>query len=167
MKINEEDSIKGEVILFMGQGESKSAAAMGVACRQIAYEGKVVFIYFISPTHPVSGEVQAVRIFGDKWSMVGIRSEMEDLSYLQDFAEVVDTPQQALEKAYEKWLHESALLILDNISYHINNGNLEVSRVLELIDDRPLGTSIILTGASFPEQILQRASMITEFRDSK
>ena len=116
MKTDEENSIKSDVILFIGQGESKSSAAMGVACRQIAYEGKVVFIYFINPIHPVSCEIQAVRIFGDKWSTVGIRSEMEDLSCLKDFSEVVDTPQQALEKAYEKWLHESELLILDNIS---------------------------------------------------
>jgi len=163
----DEENIRGEVILFIGQGESKSAAAMGVACRQIAYEGKVIFVYFTSPVHLIPGEVQVVRIFGDKWSMVGIRSEIEDLSCLKDFTEVADTPQQALEKVCEKWLHESELLILDNIGYHISNGNLEESRVLELIDDRPLGTSIILTGASFPEQILQRASMITEFRDLK
>ena len=55
----------------------------------------------------------------------------------------------------------------DNIIMGVENGNLEVTRILELIDDRPLGTSIILTGISFPEQILQRASMITEFRDLK
>jgi len=40
-----------EIILFMGLGESKATAAMGVACRQIAYDGKVVFINFIKRSY--------------------------------------------------------------------------------------------------------------------
>jgi len=49
MQINVAKSIKGEVIQFIKKRETKSAVARGVACRQIAYAGRVVFIKFIKP----------------------------------------------------------------------------------------------------------------------
>ena len=60
-------------------------------------------------------------------------------------------------------VHECDLLVLDNISLHLDRGSVDIAQVLALIDERPPNTSIILTGTSTPEPIMQRADLATEF----
>jgi len=95
--------------------------------------------------------------------MVGIKSEAKDSSYLDDFSESVDNVQEALNTAQSIWSHECDLLILDDITRHIDCGSIDMAQVIALIDNRPPKTSIILTGLSAPELLIQRADLVTEF----
>jgi len=158
---------KGQLIVFMGAGKGKTAAALGVSCRQIAHGWKVIFVYFTAPQQPVLGEIKATAELGNNWRMVGIKSEAKDISYLNDFTESVNTPKEALTIAQKQWLLECSLLVLDNISYHLDSGSIDIAQVLALIDERPPNTNIILTGRSFPEPVIQRADLVTEFRHIK
>ena len=161
--VSDERVLKGEVIVFTGPGKGKTTAALGTVCRIIAHDGKVVFIHFTGPQHPVLGEVKTAATLGGNWRMIGIKSEAKDISYLDDFTESVDTAREALTMAQKVWLHECNLLVLDDISPHLDRGSIDLAQVLALIDDRPPNTSIILTGSSTPEPILQRADLVTEF----
>jgi cob(I)alamin adenosyltransferase len=163
------DEGRGEskVIVFTGEGESKTTAALGIALRTVTGGGKVVYVHFTGPRHPVLGEVKTAAAVGSKWRMVGIRNEAEDISYLDDFAESVATAGDALSKARTLWLRECDLLVLDDIAHHLTHGSIDVAQVLALIDDKPPNTIVVLTGLSFPESIMQRADMVTEFTDAK
>lgn len=159
----DEGSARSEVIVFTGQGKGKTTAALGVALRTIAQGGKVIFVYFTGPHHPVLGEVKSAAAIGGIWRMIGIRSQAKDISYLNDFSESVDTVTEALAMAHNQWLRECDLLVLDDISPHLDCGTINVAQVLELIDNRPSNTSIIFTGLSLPEPIVRRADLVTEF----
>jgi cob(I)alamin adenosyltransferase len=154
---------RGEVIVFTGPGKGKTTAALGVGLRMIARGGKVVFIYFTGPQHPVLGEVKSAASFGSNWRTIGIKSEAKDVSYLDDFTESVDTVTEALAMAHNLWLHECDLLVLDDIIHHLDQKSIDIAQVLALINDRPPNASIVLTGRSAPEPILQRAGLVTEF----
>ena len=154
---------RGEVMVFVGTGKGKTTAALGTACRVIANGGKTIFIYFTGPDHPLLGEVKTAAAFGSSWRMIGIKSEAKDISYLDSFTESVDTTRKALTMAQKLWLHECDLLVLDDISPHLDRGSIDISQVLALIDDRLPNTSIILTGSYLPEPIIQRADSVTEF----
>ena len=154
---------RGEVMVFTGPGKGKTAAALGVAMRIIAHGGKVVYIHFTGPQHPVLGEVKTAATFGGNWRMIGIKSEAKDVSYLDDFTESVGTVREALAIAYKLWLHKCDLLVLDGIFHHLDRKSIDIAQVLALIDDRPPNTSIVLTGPSAPEPILKKAGLVTEF----
>jgi len=161
--VNDEREVNGEVMVFIGTGKGKTTAALGITCRVIAYGGKVIFVYFTGPQHTSLGEVKTAATFGSSWRMIGIKSEAKDISCLDSFTESVDTAREALNMAQKHWLHKCDLLVLDDISPHLERGSIDIAQVLALIDDRPQNTSIILTGPSVPESIIQRAGLVTEF----
>lgn len=153
----------GNVIVFTGAGKGKTTAALGVALKTIGHGGRVIFIHFTGPQYPVLGEVKTAATLGGNWRTIGIKSEAKDTSYLGDFTESVNTVTEALAMAHDLWLHECDLLVLDDISPHLDRGSIDIAQVLALIDTRPPNTSIILTGSSTPEPIMQRADLVTEF----
>jgi len=153
----------GEVAVFIGPGKGKTTAALGFALRTIGQGGKVIFVHFKGPEHPVLGEVKTTGALGSNWRTIGIKSEAKDASYLADFTESVDTVREAMAMAHDLWLHECDLLVLDDISLHLDRRSIDIAQVLAVIDDRPPNTSIILTGSSAPEPIMQRADLVTEF----
>ena len=84
-----------------------------------------------------------------------------------DFTESVGTVQEALAMAHNRWLHECDLLVLDDITPHLDRGSIDIAQVLALIADRPPNTSIILTGQSVPEAIMKRADIVSDFLQIK
>lgn len=158
---------KGEVIVFTGLGKGKTTAALGVALRTIGQGGKVIFIRFTGPRHSVLGEVKTAAAIGGNLRMIGVRSEASDVSYLDGFSESVDTVADALAMARDVWIRECALLVLDDIGHHLERGSIDIAQVLLLIDSKPLNTSILLTGSSASEPIIQRANLVTEFLQIK
>jgi cob(I)alamin adenosyltransferase len=158
-----EGKVGGQVAVFTGPGKGKTTAAVGIALRTIARGGKVIFVYLKGPQHPVLGEVRTAAAFGSNWRTIGIKSEAKDISYLDDFSESVDTVKEALTMAQTIWLYECDLLILDNISYQLACGSIDIAQVIALIDNRPPNVSIVLTGPSVPEPLIKRADLVTEF----
>ena len=65
--------------------------------------------------------------------------------------------------AQNLWLHECDFLVLDDISPHLDRGTIDIDQILALISDRPPNTSILLTGSSVPESIMQKVDLVTEF----
>lgn len=163
MCVSNEAGSKGEVMVFIGPGKDKTLAALGTAVRVVGHSGKVVFVYFAGPQRPVLGEVKVAAKFGGNLRLIGIKSEAKDVSYLNDFSESVDTPREALTMAQQLWLHECDLLVLNDISPHLSRGTVDIAQILALIDNRPPNTSIILTGRSAPEPIMQRADLVSNF----
>ena len=158
---------ESEVIVFTGPGKGKTTAALGLSLRTIGQGGKVIFVRFTGPGHPVLGEVKTAAAIGDRLRMIGIKSEASDVSYLNDFSESVDTVAEALAMAREVWVRECDLLVLDDITHHLERGSIDIAQVLHLIDSKPPNTNILLTGSSAPEPIMQRANIVTEFLQIK
>lgn len=154
---------RGRVEVFMGAGRGKTTTALGAALRVIACGGRVIFVHFAGPLSPMLGEVRAATVFGRNWRMVGIREQTKDNAYLDQFSELVDTVRDAVAMAYTVWIYECELLILDDIGPHLNAQSIDLGQILTLIGNRPANTSIILTGQSAPEPIVQRADLCTNF----
>ena len=161
------NEVKGQIIVFTGPGKGKTTAAVGIALRTIAAGGRVVFIHFTGPQYPVLGEVKTAAVISDNWKMVGIKSEAKDVSYLNDFSESVATVEEALAMASDLWLYECDLLVLDDITRHLEQGSIDIMQIRSLIDKRPPNVSIILTGSFAPEPITTSANLVTEFLQIK
>lgn len=59
------------------------------------------------------------------------------------------------------------LVILDEVTYPINWGWVDVSDVISAIEQRPEHVNVILTGRDAPEELVELADTVTEMRKIK
>lgn len=166
-KTGNKSKVANQIIVFTGSGIGKTNAAIGIAVRTISIGGRVIFVYFTGPQHPTLGEVKAAAVISGNWRTIGIKSEAKDPSYLDDFSESVDTVKEAINMAQTIWSSECDLLILDNITHHFACGSIDIAQVIAIIDNRSPNTSIVLTGLSAPESLIEKADVVTEFLEIK
>ena len=159
---------EGQVVVFTGGGKGKTTAALGLACRAVGHGRTAAFIHFSGPERPELGDVAATRKFSAKLTMIGIECQAGEPSYLDDFDESVPTVEAALDRARQLVLGaECDVLVLDDINPLLHGGIIEEASILDLINARPEGSTIVLTGRFAPEAILRMADVVTDFTEVK
>lgn len=159
---------RGKVIIFTGEGEEKTNVTIGMAYHTLAEGGDVIFAPFIATEHSIFPKAEHLPVCGGKLRTICIKGKRSDfLNQRDDFTEIVDSAGVALDMIYSLWLSECALLILDGIDRHLHCGGIDSNKVLDLIKDKPLSTTIILTGKSIPEKIKKKADSVIEFVNIK
>jgi cob(I)alamin adenosyltransferase len=159
---------EGQVVVFTGAGKGKTTAALGLACRAVGHGRTAAFIHFTGPERPQLGDVAATRRFTASLTMIGIECQAGDPSYLNDFDESVSTLEAALDRAKRLLVEEKCdVLVLDDINPLLHQGIVEEASIVDLINDRPEGSTIVLTGRFAPEAILRMADVVTDFAEVK
>jgi cob(I)alamin adenosyltransferase len=152
------------VIVNTGDGKGKSSAAFGVVIRAVARDWKVAVIQFLKSGEWHVGEQDvAVRLGVDWWALgEGFTWDSTDL-----------TEDQAV--AREAWEHAKAvidaashrLVVLDEITYPMNWGWIDIDDVVATIRNRPDTVSIVATGRDAPAALVDVADTVTEMRKIK
>ena len=62
---------------------------------------------------------------------------------------------------------EYDLVVLDEITYPINWGWIDLSEVIDVIDARPERVNLIFTGRDAPDELIEVADTVTEMRKVK
>jgi cob(I)alamin adenosyltransferase len=152
------------VLVNTGEGKGKSTAAFGTALRAIARGWKVGVVQFLKSGEWKVGEEAIGRKLGIDWWALGD-------GFTWDSADIDES--EAI--AREAWLSAKArigsdeydLLILDEITYPINWGWIEIEDVLTVIANRPTRLNLILTGRDAPASLVEVADTVTEMRKVK
>ena len=152
------------VLINTGDGKGKSTAAFGTAIRAVARGWKVVVIQFLKSGDWSVGEEKIGRQIGIEWWVLGdgFTWDSDDMDESQAIARV------AWESAKEKI--ESGrydLVVLDEVTYPINWGWVDVTDVVSSIESRPQKVNIILTGRDAPEELVEIADTVTEMTKIK
>lgn len=162
------EELEGNVIVFTGDGKGKTTAALGLACRYLGHAGRAAFIHFSGPARPSLGDVLSAKELGGRLRMVGIASQAADVSYLDQYDETVPTVAAAMARARQLLTEgECDLLVLDDINVLLHQGIIEVAMARELIEAKPASATILLTGRSAPEAVVEMADAATDFREVK
>jgi cob(I)alamin adenosyltransferase len=158
---------RGLVLVFTGNGKGKTTAALGTALRAIGYGHRVAIIQFIKGTWRY-GEMDALERIPEielHRSGAGFYKIMGD--NLPDEVHR-QAARDGLELAREKLRSgRYRLVILDEINNAVHTGLLDVRDVLGLIDDKPDGVDLILTGRDAAPEVQERADLVTEMREIK
>ena len=152
------------VLINTGDGKGKSTAAFGTAMRAVARGWKVVVIQFLKSGDWSVGEEKIGRQIGIEWWVLGdgFTWDSDDMDESQAIA------REAWESAKEKI--ESGqydLIVLDEVTYPINWGWVDVTDVVLSIESRPEKVNIILTGRDAPEELVEIADTVTEMTKIK
>jgi cob(I)alamin adenosyltransferase len=132
--------------------------------RAVARGWNVGVVQFLKSGDWNTGEEKVARQLGvDWWALgAGFTWDSDDLTEDQAFAR-------------EAWAHAATLLrsdahrlvILDEITYPMNWGWIDVDEVVQAVRDRSPRVNVVLTGRDAPDALIELADTVTEMRNVK
>jgi len=152
------------VIVNTGDGKGKTTAALGTVLRALARDWRVCVIQFLKSGRWKVGEEQVARDLGVDWWSVGDGFTWD--SRAMDRTQAV---------AAEAWAFardtiaagEHRLVVLDEVTYPVTWGWIDVADVVGAISSRPRHVNVILTGRDAHPDLIELADTVTEMRNRK
>ena len=152
------------VLVNTGHGKGKSSAAFGVMVRGWARGWNVGVVQFLKSGKWKVGERKLAEQLGIEWHTLGDGFTWES----SDLERTAELGREAWAVAREKLASGGYdLLILDELTYPMKYGWLEVDEVVAAIRDRSPKTSVVVTGRDAPEALVEVADTVTEMRKVK
>lgn len=152
------------VLVNTGPGKGKTTAALGVIARAVARDWRVGVVQFLKSGTWRTGEEQLFRRLGVDWWAIGegFTWESEDLSVDEAVAARAWEHARGLIRAGD---HQ--LVVLDEVTYPVNWGWIDLHDVVATIRGRPTHVNVILTGRDAPAAIVELADTVTEMNQVK
>lgn len=157
------------LLVFTGNGKGKTTAALGNALRILGADKKAVMVQFIKGPWE-SGEHKSVERLAPDFKI--IKTGKGFVGILGDTLPV-EEHQKAVEEGFSIARKEIAsakyhLLILDEIHNAIKLNLIPISYVLAFLDyAKDKVEHIITTGRDAPQEIIDKADLVTEMLDIK
>jgi len=152
------------VLVNTGPGKGKTSAAIGIVVRAVARDWNVAVVQFLKSGSWRTGEEKVCKQLGvDWWAMgEGFTWDSEDLTQDQAVAAGAWARAKALIEAGE---HQ--LIVLDEVTYPINWGWIDVGDVVETIVRRPAHVNIVCTGRNAAASLIDVADTVSEVAEVK
>ena len=152
------------VLVNTGHGKGKSTAAFGTMMRAVARGWKVSVIQFIKSGKWKVGEEAIGRRLGVDWWTTGDGFTWNS----KDMDETEARAREAWRIAKERLASgEYELVLLDEITYAINYGWIDVAEIVTAIRGRPQHVNVIVTGRDAPPEVIEVADTATEMKKIK
>lgn len=156
---------KGMIHIYYGDGKGKTTAAAGLALRVCGCGGRVVFAQFLKDGR--SSELAALGRLPQV--TLCCQSTAEKLLFTMTEAEREETARrcaQRMEQAFSA-AAQADLLVLDELLDLWEPCLVPRERLLALLQQRPAGLEVVLTGHSLPSALAQEAHYITQMENRR
>ncbi len=177
---------KGYVQVYTGNGKGKTTAAIGLTMRALGAGKKVYFLQFMKAKvyseHKILPDISpnlTLETVGKPFFVMkeGSMPE-EELIKWKDKAvifppgnppqEYLDLIQKGIEKARAALTSgEYDLVVLDEINVALHFDLVCWETVKKLLDERKSSVEVVLTGRGAPQQLIDKADLVTEMREIK
>ena len=155
---------KGLLIVFTGNGKGKTTAALGMALRAAGHGMRTLVLQFI----------KGLWNYGELKSLEGIK-EISIQPLGTGFTwkkENLDEDRELARIGWEKAQNEISegnydMLVLDELSYVLSYGLLDLDPVLEVLRNRPEHLHSVITGRNAPGPLIDAADCVTEMNPVK
>jgi cob(I)alamin adenosyltransferase len=159
-RMSETVAERGLVIVHTGAGKGKTTAALGMVLRSLGHGHRVAIVQFIKG----AWEPAEKRAFEPWGKQLEFHATGEGFTWeTQDKARDRAMAQAGWEVAV-RYLADPQfrLVLLDEVNIALKKDYLSVEQVLTGIDRRPPLTHVILTGRNAPDELIERADLVTE-----
>ncbi len=155
---------QGLVMVYTGNGRGKTTAAMGQAVRALGHGYRVFIIHFLKGRD--YGEYLAFKDFAGVEIVRAGREQFIDRN--NPAAEDIDLTRAGFERARDAiYSREFHLVIMDEINVAMHYSLVAVDEVITMLNGRPPGVDVILTGRYAPAEIIATADMVSEIKEIK
>ncbi len=155
---------QGLVIVNTGAGKGKTTAALGLLLRAWGQHLHVVMFQFLKAHTGNWGEVKAARGLGIEMIPLGDGFTWDSKDIEHDRA-LAQQGWQRCRAIIEQGKHD--LVILDEMTYCLQFGWLDLAEVLDVLRQRAPAMHIVITGRDAPEELVAFADLVTEMREIK
>lgn len=154
---------KGYVQVYTGNGKGKTTCAFGISLRMLCAGGRVFIGQFMKGQD--YSELKASEYFEDLTirqfgTPEFVKGEPGDID-IQNARKGLNVMREALASG------EYDMVVFDEINTTMFFKMIEPKEVIELIDNKPEHTEVILTGRYAPDEIQNRANLVTEMCEVK
>ncbi len=154
----------GFVHVYTGNGKGKTTAAFGLAFRAAGRDKRVCIIQFMKPDKGYGEQVSARKLGIELHAFGSNKFVNRNHPSKEDYKNA----QSAMDMAREKIKSgEYDVVILDEINVAVDFKLVNLQDVLELIEDIPDRTELVLTGRYAHDEIINRADLVTEMCEVK
>lgn len=170
----------GYVYLYTGNGGGKTANALGLALRTAGHNKKSVIIQFFKWRKDTGeymikeklGDLYEIHLFGrDAW--LGKEARTAEFGGEKFKVEgVTDRDRELAENGLSfaaKIIQEKKpdLLVLDEINLAVDLKMIKLEKVLELLNNIPMETTVVMTGRCAPKELIDRADFVNVVEEVK
>jgi cob(I)alamin adenosyltransferase len=150
---------RGLVVVYTGHGKGKTTAALGTVFRALGHGLRVTVVQFIKGKWKTGERIFAETVPGLDFHVMGLGFtwESDDLSHDKAAARAAwDTARTAIHSG------ERELVVLDELTYAIHYGFIELAEVTSVVEARPPGVHVVITGRNAPEELVTLADTVTD-----
>ncbi|MBS7623199.1 cob(I)yrinic acid a,c-diamide adenosyltransferase [Candidatus Bathyarchaeota archaeon] len=155
---------KGLVHVYTGDGKGKTTAALGLALRAAGHRKRVCMIMFLKGRYSYGERYSGKMIPGLEISAYGRRHLVKGKPATEDIKEARAAFEHAKRAVAEGGYD---IVILDELTHAINLGMIKLSEVKRLIEEKPRGVELVITGRDSPHELIEAADYVTEFVERK
>lgn len=151
---------RGLLLVYTGHGKGKTTAALGLVFRALGRGLRVGVVQFIKGKWKTGERSFAETIPGLTFRVMGhgFTWESDDLS--RDRLAARD----AWATACAQISGDHDLVVLDELTYAIHYGFLDVGEVVAALRDRPAHVHVCVTGRNAPDELVALADLVTEMK---
>jgi cob(I)alamin adenosyltransferase len=158
----------GLIQVYCGEGKGKTTAAIGQGIRAIGQSMKVIMIQFLKSSS--TGELQTLKKLEPDFKVFRFEkprdffwnlTEEEKKELRTEIINGLNFAKKVLDT------RECDILILDEILAVIENNLVAEKEICDLLDHKPEGIEIILTGRKLTQGIKERANYISEIQEER
>lgn len=151
-------------LINTGDGKGKTTAAMGMVLRSLERGWPTCVYQFVKSGRWHSGEVRLLKSLGAEWHLMGdgFTWDSQDLERSKELGRLEWEQAKATIQS-----DEFRLVLLDELTYLISWGWIELDDVLDAIRSRPSKVNVIATGRNAPHSLIDLADTVTEMKNVK
>lgn len=156
--------MKGYIQVYTGDGKGKTTAALGLSLRAAGAGLSVYFAQFIKQGD--YSEIKALKSFSNLMTVeqfgrgrfIGGTPEPEDIAAAGTGIEKVKAAMRS---------GDYDVIVLDEANGAVQAGLFPVATLLEIMDAKPDGLELVITGRGAHEEVVARADLVTEMKEIK
>lgn len=162
--ITRADQEKGLLLVHTGNGKGKSSSAFGMIARALGHGMRVGVAQFIKGRTDTGEEAFFRNQEHVVWHILGEGFTWETQNLERD----TETAQRGWAIVQEMLRDPTLdLIVLDELTYPLKFGWLDLSAVLQDLENRPAMQHVVITGRAAPDALCEAADTVSEMRDIK
>jgi cob(I)alamin adenosyltransferase len=166
-KVKFQETTKGLVIVYTGEGKGKTTAALGLVLRAAGYKRKVLIIQFGKVWF--TGELEGVKLLKPHVKIV--QGGLGFVKLFDDnykFKEHVEAAQETYDLLYKEVISDKwDVVVADEIVGALAGKLLKFNQIKKLIQDKPERLDLVLTGHHGKKNLFALADLVTEMTPIK
>lgn len=155
---------RGLLLVFTGNGKGKTTAAWGTVARALGYGYGVAVVQFIKGEWECGERLKLTEDHNLQLATMATGFTWETQNRDSDRAACEATWEKA-----EAMLADPSryLVVLDELTYMLKFGYLDIERVKRALAHRPAEQSVIITGRNAHRELVEMADTVTEMAETR